>query len=39
MMKSDKDNFEMFIDSELDLNEEFSCIEQSLLKNDNEYMT
>ena len=37
MMKSDKDNFEMFIDSELDLNEEFSCIEQSLLKNYNEY--
>ena len=38
-MKSVKDNFEMFIDSKLDLNEEFSCIEQSLLKNDNEYMT
>ena len=37
MMKSDKDNLEMFIDSELDLNEDFNCIEQLLSKNDNEY--
>ena len=27
----------MFIDSELDLNEDFNCIEQLLSKNDNEY--
>ena len=37
MIKSDKDNLEMFIDSELDLNEDFNCIEQLLSKNDNEY--
>ena len=27
----------MFIDSELDLNEDFSCIDQLLSKNQNEY--
>ena len=35
MMKSDKNNFEIFIDSELDLNEDFSSIAQSFSKNSN----